>query len=165
MTLLVDGTGRGLPPFHSLRVQTQYWAKEAHFPTCRKLMPPTRATFGSLGSLSHPLTFTVCRKGLDPLGQPHPRGLNKHLAAECFEIFQMKRAVSGSGVITIRVVATAITLDDQGIQQPLYPKGAPGSCKDDLALPALNSDVVSAKFLLMFAILSPQVALQRFSIF
>ena len=115
MTLLVDSTGRGLPPFHSLRVQTQSWAKEAHFPTCRKLMPPTPATFGSLGSLSHPLTLTVCRKGLHPLSQPHPRGLNKHLAAECFEIFQMKRAVSGSGVITIRVVATAITLNDQGI--------------------------------------------------
>lgn len=52
MTLLVDRMGRSLPPFHSLGVQTQDWAKEAHFPTCRKLIPPTSATFGSLDSES-----------------------------------------------------------------------------------------------------------------
>lgn len=86
MTLLVDSIGRSLPLFHSLGVQTQNRAKEAHFPTCRNLMPPIPATFGSLDSLSHPPTLTVCRKGLDPLSQPHPRGLNKHLAAECFEV-------------------------------------------------------------------------------
>lgn len=57
----------------------------------------------------------------------------------------MKRAVSGSGVITVRVVAAAITLDDQGIRHHLYPKGAPGSPRDDQlpCFPALNSDVVS----------------------
>lgn len=39
----------------------------------------------------------------------------------------MKRAVSGSGVIIVRVVAAAITLDDQDIQLPLSLMGAPGS--------------------------------------
>jgi hypothetical protein len=39
----------------------------------------------------------------------------------------MKRAVSGSGVIIVRVVAAAITLDDQGMQLVLSPKGTPGS--------------------------------------
>lgn len=140
MTLLVDSTGRSLPPFHSLGVQTQTWAKEAHFPTCRKLMPPTPATFGSADSLSHPPTLTVCRKGLDPLRQPPLRGLNKYLAAECFEIFQMKRAVSGSGVITVTAVAAAITLHDQGTQHPPYPRGAlvPAAVSSGLAfLPCL----------------------------
>lgn len=39
----------------------------------------------------------------------------------------MKRAVSGSEVIIVRVVAAAITLDDQGTQLPLSLKGVPGS--------------------------------------
>lgn len=74
----------------------------------------------------------------------------------------MKGAVGGSGVITVSTVAAAITLDEQGIQHPLYPRGAPGS---HLALPALNSDVVSTRFLLLFAILPPQGALGKFSMF
>lgn len=42
----------------------------------------------------------------------------------------MKRAVSGLGVIIVRVVAAAITLDDQGTRLPLSLKGAPGSQKN-----------------------------------
>lgn len=43
---------------------------------------------------------------------------------------QMKRAVSGSGVIIVRVVAAAITLDDRGIQLPSSLMGAPVSLRD-----------------------------------
>lgn len=40
----------------------------------------------------------------------------------------MKRAVSGSGVIIVRVVvAAAITPDNRGTQLPLSLKGVPGS--------------------------------------
>lgn len=42
----------------------------------------------------------------------------------------MRRAVSGSGVIIVRVVAAAITGDDQGTQLPLSLKGVPGSWRN-----------------------------------
>lgn len=67
----------------------------------------------------------------------------------------MKRAVSGLGVIIVRVAA-AITLDDRGTQLPLSLKGVPdsrrnGSC---FALSALDSEGVIARFLSLSAIFS-----------
>lgn len=68
----------------------------------------------------------------------------------------MKRAVSGSGVIIVRMVAAVvITLDDQGTQLLLSLKGVPGSWRNDkpcLALSSLDSVGVLTKFLLLSTI-------------
>lgn len=68
----------------------------------------------------------------------------------------MKRAVSGSGVIIVRMVAAVvITLDDQGTRLPLSLRGVPGSWRNDkpfFALSALDSVGVLTIFLLLYAI-------------
>lgn len=92
------------------------------------------------------------KQGLDPSNQPHPRGLNEHLVAKCFEIFQMKRAVSGSGLLLSGWWRRQL-LDNQGTQLPLCLKGVPGS-QEEWPSALLYLPWVPMGFLLLFAIFS-----------